>query len=154
MPDSMTRDDVERIMSRMAETEQLTSEAMPPGDPGPTPIKAGQFRDADRFHRGMGTATIYRLRSGDHVLRFEDFDVTNGPDLRVLLSSHPDPTTGEELNSSTYIELGKLKGNIGSQNYDLPADVDVASQRSVIIYCKPFHVIFSVAPLTQSTPAQ
>ena len=46
-----------------------------------------------------------------------------------------------------YVDLGKLKGNKGNQNYEIPDDVDIASMRSVTIYCKPFQVIFSVAPL-------
>ena len=152
VPDSMTRDDVERLMSRMAESNQLMSDAMPSADPVPTAVKSGRFRDADNFHRGAGTATVYRLPAGDHVLRLEDFDVTNGPDLRVLLSPHPDPMTRDELNHGGYIELSKLKGNLGSQNYEIPADIDVGSQQSVIIYCRPFHVIFSVAPLGKEVP--
>lgn len=46
-----------------------------------------------------------------------------------------------------YVDLGKLKGNKGNQNYTIPDDVDVAAQGSIVIYCKPFHVIFSVASL-------
>jgi hypothetical protein len=40
-----------------------------------------------------------------------------------------------------------LKGNIGSQNYEIPADVDVSQYQSVVIYCMPFHVVFSTATL-------
>ena len=46
-----------------------------------------------------------------------------------------------------HFELAKLKGNIGNQNYVVPADADIASFQSVVIYCKPFRVIFSVASL-------
>jgi hypothetical protein len=106
--------------------------------------------DADRFHRGSGNATVYRLAEGDLVLRFEDFQVTNGPDLRVLLTQHPDPTSHSDLETAGYVELGRLKGNIGSQNYPISSDIDVADQRSVVIYCRPFQVVFSVALLGET----
>jgi hypothetical protein len=48
---------------------------------------------------------------------------------------------------SDYIDLGFLKGNIGDQNYDLPAGVDLSQYNSVVIYCLPFHVVFSTATL-------
>ena len=82
------------------------------------------------------------------MLRFEDFEVTNGPDLYVLLSPAADVASSDELDAAGYVELGELKGNIGSQNYEIPAEVEVAEQGSVIIYCKAFHVLFSVAPLS------
>ncbi len=113
----------------------------------PVRLKMGEFRDGDSFHQGSGQVTIYRLEDGSHLLRLENFDVTNGPDLRVYLSQHADPQTVEELNSATYVDIGKLKGNTGNQNYVLPADVDVDALGSIIIYCQPFHVIFSVAAL-------
>ena len=45
------------------------------------------------------------------------------------------------------MDLGKLKGNIGNQNYAIPEDVDVSIQMTVVIYCVPFHVFFSIAAL-------
>lgn len=106
----------------------------------------GEFRDADSFHMGSGLATIYELASG-RVLRFENFDVTNGPDLRVLLSTNPNPTSRDDIGD--YVDLGSLKGNQGNQNYDIPADLDLSQYQSVVIYCMPFHVVFSVASLNQ-----
>ncbi len=153
VPDTMSRADVERVMAVEAAVDRPASEAMPSGA-SPTVLKQGRFRDADRFHRGKGTATIYRFESGEHVLRFENFEVTNGPDLRVLLSPHPDPRTRDDVNGANYVEVGKLKGNMGNQNYSIPPDVDVASHRSVIIYCRPFHVVFSVALLVEETSAE
>jgi hypothetical protein len=112
-----------------------------------TVLSSGKFRDGDSFHKGSGDVSLYRLANGDAVLRFEDLDVTNGPDLHVLVSTHPDPMTKGELGDAGYSTLGQLKGNRGDQNYELPSSVDPDSIGSVIIYCMPFHVIFSVAPL-------
>lgn len=148
IPSNKTMVQVEAEMRAMETTDQpVTPEAMPAAA-GPVAIAAGNFRDADSFHRGTGTATIYRNADGSHILRFEDFRVTNGPDLRVLLAQAPDPQSRQELHTSDYVHLAMLKGNIGSQNYPLPPEVDPAAQAgSVIIYCQPFQVIFSVAPL-------
>lgn len=147
LPDNMTMAEAE---SRMAQAEGETAEMTEPMPAAaPVAIATGSFRDADSFHRGAGTATIYRNSDGSHFLRFEDFRVTNGPDLRVLLAQAADPQSRRELQDAGYIHLAELKGNVGSQNYDLPSEVDPAADSgSVIIYCQPFQVIFSVAPLT------
>ncbi len=148
IPDSMTREEVEQVMSDMAKLETEAGEPMPDlGAPTPAVLKRGQFEAADNFHRGRGRATIYRLADGQRVLRFEDFRVTNGPDLRVLLSQHAGPTTSSVLSAAGYVELGKLKGNIGNQNYPIPDGLAIEDQLSVVIYCRPFHVVFSVARL-------
>ena len=147
IPPEMTMAQAEAEMAAAAAADDpAMAETMPAA--GPVTIASGQFRDVDSFHRGQGTATLYRNADGSHLLRFEDFRVTNGPDLRVLLAAAADPQSRQELQDGGYVELAALKGNIGSQNYEIPATVDPAAQGgSVIIYCRPFQVIFSVAPL-------
>lgn len=104
----------------------------------------GAFRDFDSFHKGTGTATIFQL--GDQrVLRFENFEVTNGPDLHVLLVENVDASGRSDMGE--FVDLGSLKGNVGNQNYEIPVDVDLANFNGVMIYCVPFHVIFATAPL-------
>ena len=147
MPVGMTQTEAEDIMQGMAKVDMEEMEEMPDEMAQAVALASGMFRDADSFHKGSGTATIYRLPDGSGALRFENLNVTNGPDLRVLLSTHPDPQNKAELNEAGYIHIEKLKGNRGNQNYELPADADLESFGSVIIYCMPFHVIFSVAPL-------
>ena len=107
----------------------------------------GSFKDADAFHRGSGTATIYRTPDGSEVLRLENLDVTNGPALHVVLSTHPDPERSEQVKQEGFVDLGDLKGNRGNQNYPIPAGVDTSIHKSVVIYCYPFAVVFSVATL-------
>ena len=147
VPTGMTMAQAEEQMTAAAAgNDPPMAESMPAA--GPVAIASGQFRDVDSFHRGQGTATIYRNADGSHLLRFEDFRVTNGPDLRVLLAAAADPQSRQELQAGGYVELAELKGNIGSQNYAIPEDIDpAAAGGSVIIYCRPFQVIFSVAPL-------
>lgn len=122
--------------------EKEMDEPMPEG---PVVLAQGAFRDADSFHKGSGSATIYALPDGGHVLRFDDFEVTNGPDLHVLLTTNPQPTDHDSLGE--YVDLGSLKGNIGGQNYEIPADVDVSQYSGVVIYCVPFRVVFATAEL-------
>ena len=147
IPENMTRAEVEAVMEGMAMVDSPMSEAMMPGMAVATAVKIGTFRDADRFHKGSGAVTIYMLEDGSRVLRLEDFNVTNGPDLRVILSPNPDPQNPSDVTAPGYVELGKLKGNIGNQNYPIDAGVDVSALNSVVIYCKPFRVIFAIAEL-------
>ena len=123
------------MMAQPAEASQVQAVAM------------GSFKDADAFHRGSGTATIYRTPDGSEVLRLEDLNVTNGPALHVVLSTHPDPERSEQVKQEGYVDLGDLKGNRGNQNYPIPAGVDTSIHKSVVIYCYPFAVVFSVATL-------
>jgi hypothetical protein len=128
--------------------DKVMNDAMPEAvsNAEPVTVVQGQFMDADGFHKGSGTASIYQLPDGNHILRFDDFEVTNGPDLHVLLAAHPNPATSDELHEN-YIDLGSLKGNIGSQNYEIPVGTDITQFKSVVIYCMPFHVFFSNATL-------
>lgn len=157
IPQNVTMEQVEELMTSAAEVEKVVADAMPAmaaaADAEPRALLSGQFRNADAFHRGSGTATVYELGDGGRrVLRFEDFRVTNGPDLRVLLANAPAPDGRSELADAGYIELAALKGNVGAQNYDIPDGFDLAAAGSVVIYCDPFRVIFSTATLTPPTP--
>lgn len=109
-------------------------------------LLTGSFRDEDRLHKGSGEATIYDLGEDGHTLRLEDFSVTNGPDLFVLLMKDPE---GRDTDLG-YVDLGGLKGNRGSQNYEIPSDVDLSEYNAVMIYCRAFHVVFSTAPLADA----
>lgn len=144
----VTPEDAEAIMEARSQVEERASEAMPGEQGAAVALLRGEFRDADNFHKGSGTATLYRLPDGALVLRFEEFSVTNGPDLRVLLSMHPDPESSAQVKEQGYVELARLKGNVGNQNYDAPAAA--ADYKSVVIYCRPFSVVFSVAPLSEA----
>jgi len=146
IPEGMTRPQVEETMMKASKTENAASEAMPPGAGSGKIVARGNFAGADDFHKGEGTATIYRVGS-DLILRFESFKSTNGPDLYVLLAKHVAPKTSADVKDG-YIEVAKLKGNIGSQNYNLPQGINLAEYPTVVIYCKPFHVVFSTATLT------
>lgn len=110
-------------------------------------VARGSFTDADSFHKGEGQAVLSRLPDGRHVLHFEAFRVTNGPDLYVYLSGHPAPRSSAQLHADGDLEVAVLKGNVGEQSYELPASFDPARLKSVVIYCKRFTTVFSTAAL-------
>ncbi len=110
-------------------------------------VASGTFVDADRAHKGTGTATIFQNADGSYVLRLTEFEVTNGPDLEVWLSSAPDPTSSRDVSNGSWLALGQLKGNIGDQNYQIPAGTNITDFGSVVIWCEQFGVLFSPASL-------
>jgi hypothetical protein len=127
-------------------TDNETEDMMPETTSDPVILSKGQIMGIDSFHQGTGQATIYQLPEGGQVLRFEEFDVTNGPDLHVILVKNPNPVNSADVGQD-YLDLGSLKGNIGSQNYDIPAGTDLSQYQSVVIYCVPFQVVFASATL-------
>ena len=148
IPEGMTRAEAEERMEAAAQAEDPVEEPMMEAmeEPEVVALLTGEFEDGDPFHTGEGTATVYRLADGRHVVRFENFRVRNGPDLRVILT----PVGREDVLADGYIELGELKGNVGNQNYFFPEGIDPGDYAAVIIYCWPFRVVFAEAVLTES----
>jgi len=108
----------------------------------PVVLSTGTFISGE--HDTSGTALVVALPDGSLVVRFEDLDTSNGPDLRVVLST--DDASDAWKYDGRHI-LGELKGNIGDQNYTIPLDVDLTQFGSVVIWCERFSVAFGAAPL-------
>ena len=94
----------------------------------------------DGFHNAEGKARVVQLADGNNILRLENFKATNGPDLYVYLSTGKMPTD--------FISLGRLKGNMGNQNYEIPAGTDLTKYNTVLIWCHAFSVLFGSAHLS------
>lgn len=109
-------------------------------------LASGSIVDHD--HSGDGTITV--ITDGDRrFLRFEeDFAIDNGPDLNVYLVRGADAEGDAGLFDDDFIDLGDLKGNIGAQNYELSADIDLDEYNTVVIWCVRFGVAFNAANLT------
>ena len=129
------------------------NEAMPAGfaNVSQTVLSSGSFHSV--AHESKGNASIYQLANGKRILRFTNFETSNGPDVHVYLVAANDASDSETVKQAGFVELGSLKGNIGEQNYDIPVDADLAKYRAVTIWCKRFSVNFGTAPLNSSTVA-
>ncbi|HKO40049.1 MAG TPA: DM13 domain-containing protein [Nitrososphaeraceae archaeon] len=97
----------------------------------------------DGIHNAEGLAKILILSTGSPILRLEDFKSTNGPDVHLYLSNNKQ--------ANDFIDLGRLKANIGNQNYQIPLDTDFNKYKYVLIWCQPFSVLFGSAQLNSSS---
>jgi hypothetical protein len=109
-------------------------------------LLSGSFHSV--AHETHGTAAIIRAAHDRLVLRLTDFTTSNGPDVRVYLVAAPDAGDNASVTQAGFVELGKLKGTDGDQNYDVPAGLDLGKYRAVTIWCRRFSVNFATAPLT------
>lgn len=133
--DAMPEKVKDMIMDESAKTHSVVSEEMDDSDE-PQVLKTGQFVGLAN-HFAEGDAKVLQV-GGQQFLRFENFEVTNGPDLRVYVTQGGDVKQG--------IQLDKLKGSKGAQNYVLE-DIDTSVYDTVVIYCQPFGVYFGEAKL-------
>jgi hypothetical protein len=127
-----------------AQSDDTEAEAEPEPT-GPVALSSGDFISRSRY-TVTGEATVYELEDGSRTLRLEDFESTNGPNLFVYLTSADADAPDADLDAD-YIDLGALRGNVGNQNYDIPADVDLEVYDTVVIWCRPFSVAFGAADL-------
>ena len=108
-------------------------------------LASGEFHSG--AHETKGAAAIFRLADGKRTLRLTNFATSNGPDVHVYLVAAADAKDNDTVKTAGFVDLGSLKGNIGDQNYDVPANVDLAKYRAATIWCARFNVNFGTAPL-------
>jgi hypothetical protein len=72
-------------------------------------------------------------------LRFENFETINGPKLHIYLAS--------DLSADDYIDLGEIKATKGNVNYEIPDGTDLEKYNKVLVWCRPFKVLFSYSEL-------
>ena len=138
----------ERLWVNQRVNESLTPAtqgAAMAGASTPVAERSGAFHGV--AHATHGTATIYRDTDGKRVLRLTDFETSNGPDVRVYMVAAQDASDNATVTKAGFVELGPLKGNVGDQNYELPASLDLNRYRAVTIWCHRFGVNFATAPL-------
>ncbi len=115
----------------------------------PVKVASGNFHDVT--HSGKGEAAVFTLGDGERMLRFTDFETSNGPDVVVYLIAASDANDSDSVKNAAPILLGSLKGNKGDQNYEVPSDVDLNKYKAVTIWCRRFNVNFATAPLSQQS---
>jgi hypothetical protein len=112
---------------------------------GASVLARGRFYPVER--RGRGRALLYRLPSGRLALRFEDFSTSSNTDLFVWLSEAPRPKTTKQAVRAPHDQFALLKSTLGDQNYLLPRNADAARIRSIVIWCEPVSIVYTVAAL-------
>jgi len=110
-------------------------------------LETGKFHG--KVHATSGRATVYQEVDGKLVLRLTNFKTSNGPDVHLILVAAKDAMDDANFlkDNMERVELGKLKGNEGDQNYEIPAGTDLTRFRTVSIYCERFNANFGAAPL-------
>ena len=128
-----TKAEFEKQVNSMKDQITEMDDTMPSA---PKLIAEGIFKP--RAHEVQGKALL--IDDGNkQILRFEDFETINGPELHIYLSS--------EFGDEHFIDLGKIKATKGSVNYDIPLGLDTSKYNKVLVWCKPFSVLFSYAEL-------
>lgn len=104
----------------------------------------GEFISLD--HGTSGVARVLELADGRRIVRLEGLDTDNGPDLYLYLTANA-ADGAEDAFDDKFVSLGRLKGNQGDQNYDLPSHADLARFDTVVIWCDRFNSAFGAADL-------
>src|SRR5438270_5604877 len=136
--DNMKQDDMEH--DKMQDDKMIH-------EGGAQTLETGKFHG--KVHATSGRATVYQEVDGKLVLRLTNFKTSNGPDVHVILVAAKDAMDDANFlkDNMETVELGKLKGNAGNQNYEIPAGTDLTRFRTVSIYCERFNANFGAAPL-------
>lgn len=109
-------------------------------------VATGMFIHAnprDPIHYGKGKLAVYQ----DLVHLDSDFEVGPGPKFHVYLVPEANVAPSTNVARTMYVDLGRLKAFKGSQNYAVPAGVDLRKYGSVVIWCEQFGVLISPAAL-------
>jgi hypothetical protein len=104
-------------------------------------VRQGELVRINAADYGSGVVRLVKIGQ-DRVLRFENVEVAGAPDMYVYLSDRTDGQPG------AFVDLGKLRATNGSFNYPIPSSVDIASIRSVVVWCRQFSVTVTFAVLS------
>ena len=143
---------VEEAPVEEAPVEEAPVEEAPVEEPAAVPgeivtLARGTF--GERSHPGEGTAVVLNDGTEQRFLRFEDDFVTdNGPDLFVYLTTADADAPADDFGvDGQFVNLGRLSGNVGSQNYVIPVGIDLDEFDTVVVWCDRFSVAFTTADL-------
>ena len=138
---NMTQEQKNAVITEFSKQNSTVNENMTDSLTNNINLLMGNFVGAgDGFHNVEGVAKVISLSDGKTFLRMENLKATNGPDLYVYLST--------DVNTSDIVNLGRLKGNIGNQNYEIPTGTDLSKYDTVLIWCKAFSTLFGSAKLS------
>lgn len=150
-PDRLFTDDaVDEALPGQASAEageDVAPAEAEPAEAAPATVAQGRFISLE--HQTTGRALVLDTEDGRRFLRFEGFETSNGPDLLVYLSAkEPAGTDDWHGYDQDFVDLGTLKGNVGNQNYLIPAGVDLDRYSTAVVWCRRFEVGFAAAVLS------
>lgn len=115
---------------------------------GPEIVGIGNFVSANPALNSEGQVTFYQLADGRKILRINDLNITNVPDMQIWLSQNAAPLTREDLEQGgVHLLIGSVQGNVGSQNYDVAAEIDLNRYNSIVIFSESLELVVSYGTL-------
>ncbi|MFJ4038416.1 DM13 domain-containing protein [Microbacterium sp. NPDC090007] len=132
------------------EMAAMATDAATPAPPaGPVDLLSGSLISHE--HETSGAVRVIENPDGTRQLALVGLSTSNGPDVHVWLSAGP-VVEGRDgwytAADHAHVDLGPLRGNLGDQLYDIPADVDLSVFRTVDLWCERFAVSFGAAALS------
>ncbi|MCF7547700.1 DM13 domain-containing protein [Pseudonocardia sp. WMMC193] len=144
---------VDETVAEPAPTAQPAQPAQPAAPAAPAePVVVARGELISHEHETRGTATLLQLPDGTFVVRLADLVTSNGPKLKVWLTDAPvlpGRAGWHVFDDGRVLDLGDLKGNLGSANYPVPPGTDLTGLTSVSIWCERFAVSFGAADLAR-----
>jgi hypothetical protein len=89
-------------------------------------------------HTTSGTARLIQSADGKKFLLLDNLKSDNGPDLRVYLS--------EDKTARSFTEIAN-KVVVGNTKLEVPTAANTDKQKTVLIWCKQFSVLFGSAAM-------
>ncbi len=138
---NMSQEEKEFLMNHLSKLNTaLDQNISDPMDTNDSKSLIGNFKDSsDGFHKVEGVGKVVDLEDGKTFLRLENLKATNGSALYLFLSTDRD--------ASDFVNLGRLKGNMGNQNNLIPVDTGLTKYDSVLKWCRTLSVLIGGAQL-------
>lgn len=129
------RDDLGDARTSSTTSPPGTRDSVPTTNAPPGPVQISTGALVGIGHDATGTANLFRDADGGYVIELLDIDVEPGPDYFVYLVPGSD-----QRGTGDGIDLGALRGNVGTQYYDAPDGTDLDREWTVLIWCRSFAV--------------
>ncbi|MCG8419759.1 MAG: DM13 domain-containing protein [Proteobacteria bacterium] len=110
-------------------------------------VTLDQGRWTKKTYSVSGSWKIVREGDKRFLVISGDFRTKNGPDLKVFLSPRAlgDVTSRNATRDSRLVS--RLPRHKGAQRIEIPAGVDLAQYKTVLIHCKKYSVLFTASAL-------
>ena len=103
-------------------------------------------------HETLGRVDLVSDNGQSKLVFDEAFSTSDGPDLVVVLHRSANVVAESTppaypLNEADYVVIAPLSSITGTQEYVIPAEIDLSAFESVAIWCQAFNATFGAATL-------